>query len=382
MITAIFILVALLALWGDYKAWRRWDSRRSIAIILLILNILPLIVSAITFIITDNTQWVMTLASWVTTLYTVTTLVRLMFYFGWFICRSFWLGVVVVGVVLAILTNGIINTRTDLTIKQVTVQNSKLPTAFDGFRIAYFSDLHIGSLLNPEREISALADTLNSLNADLVLFGGDMVHIRHNELTESVMRHLSRVTAPHGKYAILGNHDTGTYIKDTVSTPKNCTINQIDSKFSQMGWTLLRDSTVFVVEGRDSIAITGIDFGDALLEYKHSFATPDNFEAAALFSSVPDSLYNIALSHLPQLWHPISEGNYAELTLAGHTHATQIALEICGVRLSPAMLMYKEWSGLYSSGENSLYITDGIGCVGFYMRLGAKPEVTVIELTR
>ena len=146
---------------------------------------------------------------------------------------------------------------------------------------------------------------------------------------------------------------------------------------------MLRDSTIYVTEGQDSIAITGIDFTDALLEYKHSFVTPDNFSAAEIFEKIPDSLFNIAISHLPQLWQPICEQHCAELTLSGHVHATQIAVDIFGTRLSPAMLLHKQWSGLYKSTEGEyLYITDGIGCVGFNMRIGARPEISLLELSR
>jgi predicted MPP superfamily phosphohydrolase len=47
---------------------------------------------------------------------------------------------------------------------------------------------------------------------------------------------------------------------------------------------------------------------------------------------------------------------------------------------SPARLMYKEWSGLYENENGKLYINDGIGCVGYLARFGARPEITVIEL--
>jgi predicted MPP superfamily phosphohydrolase len=49
---------------------------------------------------------------------------------------------------------------------------------------------------------------------------------------------------------------------------------------------------------------------------------------------------------------------------------------------SPAQLMYKEWSGLYENEKGKLYINDGIGCVGYLARIGARPEITVIELHR
>ena len=44
--------------------------------------------------------------------------------------------------------------------------------------------------------------------------------------------------------------------------------------------------------------------------------------------------------------------------------------------------MYDEWSGLYENGKGKLYINDGIGSVGFFARIGARPEVTVINLYR
>jgi predicted MPP superfamily phosphohydrolase len=47
---------------------------------------------------------------------------------------------------------------------------------------------------------------------------------------------------------------------------------------------------------------------------------------------------------------------------------------------SPAMFMYDEWSGLYERDGKKLYINDGIGSVGFIARIGARPEITVIDL--
>ena len=99
-----------------------------------------------------------------------------------------------------------------------------------------------------------------------------------------------------------------------------------------------------------------------------------------LIIKIPEDVFNIAISHLPQLWQPLSK--HAELIVSGHVHATQIAVKLFGKRFSPAMLMYKEWSGLYSDGNSHLYITDGIGSVGFHLRIGANPEVTIIELNR
>ena len=382
MVHAIFILVAALTLWGDYTAWKRWGRGRITATILLILNVLPLLMMLIMFITKDNTQPLMTFSSWMLTLYTTATLARLALYFGWLVWRRLWLGVILCLCTIVILSNGIINTRTQLVVKNITIRDSRIPASFDGFRIAFFSDLHIGSLISPEREISTLVDNINNQHADIVIFGGDLINIRTNELTDNILSHLARINSEYGTYAVLGNHDTGTYIKDSLTTSTDSTKRAMCDAFDRIGWHLLRDSTVFVSRCGESIALTGVDFSNELLEYKHSFAAPESFSTLSELAMLPDTLYNIALSHLPQLWEAISAGDFAELTLSGHTHATQIALDIFGIRLSPAMVMHSHWSGLYDDGQNKLYITDGIGCVGFNMRLGANPELTVLELKK
>lgn len=391
MITFIFISIIILTLYADFKAFRKiaatnLPAKAIIAVIILLLNILPFISVAITALCSDNSHLVMSIASWIITIYVLLTLVRIAFYIGFLTISkqrlSVAIGTIFAIIVFTILINGIINTRTNLNIKNIPIQHNNIPASFDNFRILFFSDLHIGSLVSPEREIAQLVDVINSQKADMVIFGGDMVHIRYNELSDRVIKSLSNVKAPYGVYTVLGNHDTGTYIMDSTTLSKSENIARLNKTIRQAGWELLQDSTIYAIKGADSIAITGIDFTDALLEYKHSFSTPDNFDAQSVFKDVSPSLFNIAVSHLPQLWHPISDNDFAELTLSGHVHATQIAVECFGKRLSPAMLMYKEWSGLYRDKSNYLYITDGIGCVGFYMRIGARPEVTVIELKK
>ncbi|MBQ2424402.1 MAG: metallophosphoesterase family protein [Alistipes sp.] len=391
MIGVIFIVIALLTAWADHRAYRKVSAsklwqRIIYATTLTLLNILPLILLSITAVAPDNSQTIMSIASWALTIYTIATLVRMSFYLGFLTIKPKKLALIVGGIfatiVFATLCNSLINTRTNLKIKRVAIKHATIPKSFDGFRIALFSDLHIASLISPEREITRLAESINKQDVDMVIFAGDLLHIRHTELSAKIASILSTIKARYGVYTVLGNHDTGVYIKDTLSLTKNENIAHLNTKIGQIGWTMLRDSTIYAVRGRDSIAVTGIDFTDALLEYKHSFATPDNYSAESLFSSIPKEMFNIAVSHLPQLWHPISSGNFAELTLSGHIHATQVAVEMFGKRVSPAMLMYKEWSGLYSKDNNHLYITDGIGSVGFYLRIGARPELTIIELNR
>lgn len=287
-----------------------------------------------------------------------------------------WTGIGVSSFLLLYFMYGAFVTRTNYQVKEVKLAFNNLPESFDGYKVAFISDIHIGSMWNAEKELEKLSSVISSTGADLVLFGGDLVNLHHSELTPQILDILSRIKGKHGTFAVLGNHDTGTYIKGAEKAFYELNTACLNNELSKVGWVLLRDSTVYINKGNDSIAITGIDYSDRLLGYKHSFSAIEGFDVSGIYENVPDEAFNITISHLPQLWYTLCDGGYSDLTLAGHIHAMQ--MKIAG--FSPAALIYDEWSGLYERPNGKLYINDGIGSVGFFARIGARPEVTVIEL--
>lgn len=287
-----------------------------------------------------------------------------------------WKGIGVSSFLLLYFMYGAFVTRTNYQVKEVKIAFSNLPESFDGYKVAFISDIHIGSMWNGEKELEKLSSVISSTGADLVLFGGDLVNLHHSELTPQILDILSRIKGKYGTFAVLGNHDTGTYIKGAEKTFYELNTAYLNNELSKVGWVLLRDSTVYINKGNDSIAITGIDYSDRLLSYKHSFSAIDGFDVSGIYENVPDEAFNITISHLPQLWYTLCDGGYSDLTLSGHIHAMQ--MKIAG--FSPAALLFDEWSGLYERPNGKLYINDGIGSVGFFARIGARPEVTLIEL--
>lgn len=391
MITAIFVTIFLVVIYFDYKAYRRWFScwrrfwRGIVVTLLSIANFLPLAVMAMFKVFRDNAEWQTSFVSWIFTIYLIVTLSRLVFYCIVFAVKpssvANAVAILSAATVFGVLVYGMAVTRADIIVEEVEIRHKDIPTTFDGYKIVHFSDLHIGSLLDAEREIDSLVDIINRQDGDLVVFSGDLVHIRHSELKEKVSQRLAAIRSRDGVVAVLGNHDVGVYVKDTVALPSEENVRLLSAKIADMGWRLLCDSTLYIKRGTDSVAVTGVAFSDELLEYKHSFNVPDKFSAATLYESLPDSIFNITVSHLPQLWDKLKEGKKSDLTLAGHVHAMQMKCRIGTLALSPAMLMYSEWSGLYGNEEEGyLYINDGIGSVGYYMRIGANPTVTVYTL--
>ena len=66
------------------------------------------------------------------------------------------------------------------------------------------------------------------------------------------------------------------------------------------------------------------------------------------------------------------------LTLSGHTHAMQVSI----LGWCPSRLMFKQYRGLYTKGEQHLYVNIGLGETIFPARIGARPEITVITLIK
>ena len=180
---------------------------------------------------------------------------------------------------------------------------------------------------------------------------------------------------------MTGNHDIGTYIKDSVSFPAAAEAREVVARQRSIGWRVLEDTTVYLRRGADSISLTGISFDPALRDRRHDRDLPAPGIAKA-FAGIPDSLYNITLVHLPQLWEQITAMGYGDLTLAGHVHSMQFKIRPWGRGWSPASWIYEHWSGRYDAGRHTLYVNDGTGYVAYPMRLGAWPEVTLFTLKR
>ncbi|MDE5622271.1 MAG: metallophosphoesterase, partial [Alistipes sp.] len=281
--------------------------------------------------------------------------------------------------IVALLVWGATRGRTHLRVTRTEVCSPKLPAAFDGLRIVQLSDIHLGTLVRPEHELHRIVDSVSALRPDLILFTGDLVNIRSSELDDRAMRLLGGLRAPLGVFSVLGNHDVGVYIKDTVAQPREASLAEVVARQEAMGWRVLADTPVYLVRGGDSLSLSGISFAPALRKQRHDATLPPA-PLDIVYRDVPPSLYNITAVHLPQLWDQIVEAGYGDLTLSGHVHAMQAKLHLFGRSFSPAQLLYTNWSGRYDDGPHTLYINDGTGYVGYPMRLGAWPEITLITL--
>ncbi len=292
--------------------------------------------------------------------------------------RRPWHGVTIAGGCLALLAFGLfwwgaLINRFNLQVREVTVEIPSLPKSFDGLRIVQISDLHVGTYAGDASHLQMLVDTVNALHPDIILFTGDIVNRRSRELPPFIPV-LSKLMAPMGVYAILGNHDFGDYTRWEGPDDQAADIATLEGYIADCGWKLLRNEHAWLRNGTDSIALVGVDnVGDPPF---HVYG-----DLGKAYPTLADSVPKILLSHNPAHWcNSICDnpGINIALTLSGHTHAMQAEL----LNLSPAALRYRTWGGLYTdrTGAHTLYVNIGYGTVGMPARIGATPEITVITL--
>lgn len=288
--------------------------------------------------------------------------------------------------VFVIMWWGVLFTRHDIHTNDVEIVSDRLPAAFDGYKVLQFSDAHVGTWGNDTVFISRLVDSINSKNADLILFTGDIVNRCSAELDPFVPV-LRRLRAKDGVMAIWGNHDYDGYMDWNEPGDALKDLHRRDSLVTQeLGWTVLANSRRFIKAGSDSIAVIGVEnWGEP------PFTTLGDLTRAYPVDSVNhgpnDSMFKILMSHNPAHWEKVVKYvSNIDLTLSGHTHAMQMMLKLGDWRWSPSKYRYPLWGGLYTETASDgtpmrLYVNIGVGEVGFPARVGAAyPELTLFTL--
>ena len=265
---------------------------------------------------------------------------------------------------------GLFKTVYDFEVRRVRVPIAGLPRAFSGLRIAQVSDLHAGSFFSSAPSDEAIRMLLAE-RPDLIVVTGDFVNHDAAELP-LVVPALQRLRADLGVFGILGNHDHYADVPDVLrgvaETPVRMLVNAHQ--------TLRVNGEALHLLGTDN---TG--FGQRYADL------PRTLDGLAAPGEADD--LRVLLTHDPAFWDEARAATGAHLTLSGHTHGGQIGWEWAQASATPrgvnlADLRYDRTAGLYTEAgahaPQHLYINRGLGTTGPPLRLGVRPEITVLEL--
>ena len=286
-----------------------------------------------------------------------------------------WLGLGIGGTLFGSLLYGFGN-KYKYRLQKIPLAFPHLPASFKGLKIIHISDIHSGSF-NDIAAVSKGVDMILQQKPDLILFTGDLVNDRATEM-KPYMHVFNRLKAPLGVYSSLGNHDYGDYVQWPTEQAKIDNLDKLKSIHASMGWRLMMNEHIVLERGNDKIALVGIENWGA----KANFPKYGDMKKAFAGLREKNIPFKILLSHDPSHWHAqvIPEYKDVQLTLSGHTHGMQFGVDSKYFKWSPVQYMYNEWAGLYTVGEQNLYVNRGFGFLGYPGRLGILPEITVFEL--
>lgn len=251
-----------------------------------------------------------------------------------------------------------------------------LPEAFDGYQITQISDVHSGSFDNADK-VKYGVDLINKQQSDVILFTGDIVNDRCEEL-KPWADVFAKLSAKDGVYSVLGNHDYGDYTQWPSVEAKTKNLQDLKDLQRQMGFDLLLDEHRFLEKDGQRIALVGVENWG-----RGRFKKAGDLQKAKVGIKKDD--FKILMSHDPSHWEDevIKDDYHFHLTLSGHTHGMQFGIEIPGfIKWSPVSWRYKYWAGIYKEMGQFINVNRGFGFIGYPGRFGILPEITVITLKR
>ncbi|MGA4948655.1 metallophosphoesterase [Streptomyces lydicamycinicus] len=234
-------------------------------------------------------------------------------------------------------------------VKRVTIPLAKLPRTAHGFRIAVVSDIHLGPVLG-RAHTRRVVETINRTHPDLIAIVGDLVDGNVTDLAPAA-EPLRELRSRHGAFFVTGNHEYYSGADQWVDHVRELGIHPLENARTELpGFDL---AGINDVAGQTEHA--GPDYDQAL---------GDRDPARAV----------VLMAHQPVTIHDTVRYG-VDLQLSGHTHGGQMwPFTYIADATNPTI------AGLERYGDTQLYVSRGAGTWGPPVRLGAPPDVTVVEL--
>lgn len=242
---------------------------------------------------------------------------------------------------------GYLYERHQLAVIEQDIPVAGLAPALSGLRVGLLTDVHRSRWVSDD-DVLAAAHRLMQARPDVIVLGGDYVTWGDRSYAGAAAEALGVLSAPHGVFAILGNHD------DERAMTTALTAQRI---------VVLRDARTRLLIGSESLELAGLRFWTR--------KPPD--VAQVLRGSTGTTLL---LAHDPRrLTEAAALG--VSLVLSGHTHGGQVVLPGLG---AVAARKFPVVSGVGRQNRTSLFVSRGVGTVYVPVRINCPPEVAVLTL--
>ena len=225
-------------------------------------------------------------------------------------------------------------------------------------RLVLLTDSHVSGPDAPPARLVRIVQTINRLRPDVVLLGGDFAStkklVTRRYSVADAIRPFASLRASSGIVAVLGNHD---HWSDPVDVRQN---------LMRAGVTVLDN---------DAVRLGNFVFG----------GVDDDFTGRANVRLVAERMRRlggtpIMLSHSPDIFPDMPA--WIGLALAGHTHCSQIRLPLIGALYTASRYGRRFACGAIHERNQWMIVSAGVGTSLLPLRLGAAPDIWVIDVGR
>jgi uncharacterized protein len=235
-----------------------------------------------------------------------------------------------------------------------TIRLPRLPQSFAGFRIAFLTDLHHGPFTSLSY-IQTVVEMANSLLPDVICLGGDYIH-RGSKYIEPSINALGDLHAPHGVFAVLGNHDHWHGAEASSRA------------LAAAGIRELTNTGVWLESRGERLRFAGVD---------DLWNGAQDIDAA--LADTTDSDACVVLSHNPDYAETLRDSRVG-LVLSGHTHGGQAVFPVIGAPIVPSAYGQKYVRGLVQAPTTRVYVSRGLGTITPPLRFCCRPEISLLTL--